>query len=82
MLFLNDEASQKVLLAQFPLSAQRVDRFLNDADFAFASGDIDELEEHFDILTKRLVGLASNPHPVIQEDELFPVLYRIDHHGN
>jgi hypothetical protein len=67
VLLLYDKAVEQVFLGEFGLGGSGVDGLLDDADLAIAHGDGDEVEEHLDVLTHGLVGLASNAHPVEEE---------------
>jgi hypothetical protein len=79
VLLFNREAVEEVFLGEFILGAGRVDGFFHDAYFCVAHGDGDEIEEHLDVLTHGLVGLAGNAHPVVEEGELLAVLAVVDH---
>ena len=79
VLFFDHEAVEEVFLGEFRLVAGGVDCFFDDAYFAVAHGDGDEVEEHLDVLAHGLVGLAGDAHPVVEEGELLAVLAVVDH---
>ena len=79
VLLLHDEAVEEVFLGEFCLAGGGVDGLFDDTYLAVTDRDGDEVEKHLDVLPQGLVGLAGDPHPIVNEGELLSVFAVVDH---